>query len=227
MSLWRRLKSFFEPEAHETAPIPREDVAETPTPAPTPRPRRPKQVWPEGLRDVLLGPNGVMVGATPTVDAWIDPQGRPQSVCLARDTAVHGVPCAGGSTLSAVMNDVARMYQEILRLRPDGTVAFATLSDDARVDGVPLARRHTVARHANGRVQVGTLSRDWPHPLGCVAARGTLLGRFDDGSPSLLTLAEAFGEHPAGTVFRYASPGAPPRAEPASVPLGPVTPIVR
>jgi len=156
----------------------------------------------------------------------LDAQGRPQSVYLARDTVVQGVPCAGGSTLSAVMNDVERVYQETLRLHPDGTVAFATLSDDAVVDGVPLAKGHTVVRYANGRLQAGTLARSWTHPLGYVAAQGTLLGLFDDGAPNLLTLAEPFDAHAAGTVLRYASPGAPLQVEPAWVPLGAVTPLV-
>ena len=118
------------------------------------------------------------------------------------------------------------MYKRQVQLHPDGTVLFATLAEDAVVDEVPLAKGRTVARHANGRLHVGTLAREWTHPLGHVAAAGSLLGLFDDGAPSLITLAEPFDGHPAGTVLRVESPGAPPRAERASVPLEPLTPVV-
>lgn len=173
------------------------------------------------LRELVLARNH-RLGALPCLAQTrvrLDEEGRPQSVFLARDAVIQGVPCARAQTLTAVMNDVERMYQETVQLHPDGAVLFATLSEDAVIDGVPLAKGRTVALHPNGRLQVGTLSQPWTHPLGHVAAAGSLLGLFDDGAPSLITLAEPFDGHPQGTSLRFEAPGAHPRAERASVPL--------
>lgn len=104
-------------------------------------------------------------------------------------------------------NDVERSYHEHVRLHPQGIVAFATLAEDARVSGVPLAKGSTVVCLANGSLSVGTLADAWTLPTGHVAARGALLGLFDDGTPSLLTLAEPYGAHAVGTVLRYTAPG--------------------
>lgn len=153
----------------------------------------------------------------------LDESGRPQSVLLARDTVIQGVPCARASTLNAVINGVEHTYNETLRLHPDGSVEFATLSDDAVIDGIALSKGHTVSLYANGRLRVGTLAQPWTHPAGCVAAAHTLLGCLEDGSWSYITLAEPFEAHDAGTLLQRTSPDAPVHAEPVTVALGPVT----
>lgn len=155
--------------------------------------------------------------------------GTPSNLYLAAATRIDGVPCAAAQTLAAVMNDVEHTYGEEVRLHGNGTLAFATLAEDATVAGVPLAARHTIARYPNGALHVGTLAQRWTHPLGCVARARTLLGLFEDGSPSLVTLAEPFTiagvEHPAGAVLSFSAPGELATVDREHVPLGPCEPV--
>lgn len=202
-----------------------------------------KQVTVEGLRiaagtTLRLGPDGSLREAVLARDERVqglpcagqtrvrfDAQGRLRALTLSEDTEIHGVPCARGRRRDAVLNDVEVVYAEHVRLHPDGSVDFATLARDVEVDGVPLAGSHTVGRHESGALQIGTLARALPLPDGRIAAAATLFGRFDDGTPSALTLAAAHGAHAEGTELRYASPGVLLRAAPGVVPLGEPSPV--
>ncbi|MFO0619700.1 MAG: hypothetical protein U0414_44360 [Polyangiaceae bacterium] len=153
------------------------------------------------------------------------PDGTPRSLYLASDARIDDIPCAGARTLGAIMNDVEHTYREHTRFGDDGALAHATLAEDAVVTSIPLAGNETIARWPNGTLHVGTLAQRWTHPLGYVARAKTLLGQFDDGSPSLITLDEPFGEHAAGTVLSFAAPGVVKSVGAAKVPLGPCDPI--
>ena len=157
------------------------------------------------------------------------PDGTPSNLYLVEDTRIDGIPCAGARTLGAVMNDVEHSYREEVRLDENGAVRWAILAEDATVSGVPLAHGNTVARWPNGVLHVGTLASRWTHSLGFVAREKTLVGCFDDGSPSLVTLAEPFTlagtEYPAGAVLKFESPGVLASVDSAQVPLGPCDPI--
>lgn len=174
------------------------------------------------LREAVLARDQTLQGLPCAIHTRVrfDPDGRLCALTLARDALIGEVPCARGSTLRAVINDVERQLAESVVLHPDGTVAFATLSADATVAGAPLRARHTVARHANGALSLGTLARDLPLDDGRVAAVGTLFARFDDGTPSLLTLAQPHGPYAPGTTLEYSAPGVLRGAAPKQVPLG-------
>jgi hypothetical protein len=144
---------------------------------------------------------------------------------LVDDALIDDIPCAAARTRGVVMNDVEYTYREEVRLHESGTLLHATLAKDTTFAGVPLAGGHTLARWPNGTLHVGTLAKRWTHSLGCCAREHTLLGLFEDGSPSWITLAEPFTlagtEYPAGTVLKFSSPGVLDSVENVRVPLGP------
>jgi hypothetical protein len=124
--------------------------------------------------------------------------GALRELVLARNHRLGALPCRG---------------QTRVRLDEEGRAQSVFLARDAVIQGVPCARAQT-------------LSQPWTHPLGHVAAAGSRLGLFDDGTPSLITLADAFDGHPQGSTLRFEAPGASPRTERASVPLEPLERVV-
>lgn len=155
--------------------------------------------------------------------------GTPSNLYLADDTRISGVPCAAARTQVAVMNGVEHSYRENVILHPDGSLSWAKLADATNVAGVPLEEGETVSLRENGTLAVGTLAGRWRHPLGCIGRKGTTIGLFDDGSPSLITLDAPFSldgtEHAAGTVLSFTAPGVLASTDDARVPLGPLEPI--
>jgi hypothetical protein len=155
--------------------------------------------------------------------------GAPSNLYLAADERISGIPCAAARSQVAVMNGVETSYREEVRLHADGSLSFAKLAAAATVHGVPLRAGETISLYETATLQVGTLAGPWTHPLGCVARNGSLLGLFEDGSPSLITLDAPFTrdntEHPAGTVLRFTSPGVLASVDSVRVPLGPCEPV--
>lgn len=183
------------------------------------------------LRSLVLATDqrvGAWMGKAGTRVHFHD-DGTPSNLYLAAEARIDGVPCAAARTLGVVMNDVEHTYGEEVRFHASGALAFAKLAENATVAGVPLAAGHTVARYPDGALQVGTLAERWTHPIGCVARKRSLLGLFEDGSPSLITLAEPFTlagvEHPAGSVLSFSEPGVLASVDSVRVPLGPCDPV--
>ncbi len=153
----------------------------------------------------------------------------PSNVYLSEAADIDGVPCAAARTSGMVINGVEHTYREQVRLSPSGALLHATLAADTTLSGVPLAGGQTVTRWPNGSLHVATLAARWTHPDGYVAREHTLLALHEDGSPSLITLAEPFvradTEYPTGTVLRFEPPGVVSSSETTHVPLGPCVPI--
>lgn len=195
--------------------------------------------------NLVFYPNGsvqsLVLAADQLVGGWLaktatrvhfHDNGRPSNVILAQPTRIGDVLCAGAETLGAVINDVEHSYREEVRFSADGTLIFATLADAATVCGAPLASGETVAFHANGNLHVATLAKHWTHANGWVAKAGSLLALFEDGSPSLITLAEPISidgtTYPADTALQFSAPAvlASANASEVAVDLGACDPVV-
>jgi hypothetical protein len=154
----------------------------------------------------------------------------PRELTLAEDAAIDGLPCLGARRLGATMNELEERYDEIVRLHPNGRLAFATLADHGTHRGIPLANGTNVVLREDGSLEVGTPPCDHELAPGLVARGGALLGLHADGTPSLITLAAPWtrGErvHAAGTTLALDPRGTLARDD-APVELGPVTPIER
>ncbi|MBP9088745.1 MAG: hypothetical protein KBG15_21660 [Kofleriaceae bacterium] len=194
---------------------------------------------------VVFYPNGsvcsLVLAADQLVGSWLakaatrvhfHDNGTPSNMTLAQPTRIGDVPCAGAEKLGSVINDVEHRYREEVRFSANGTLIFATLAESATVCDTPLAPGETVAFHANGTLHIAILAKDWRHANGWVAKSGSLLGLFDDGSPSLLTLAGPINmngtAYPEGTTLQFSAPAvfAGAIASEAVADLGACDPVV-
>lgn len=150
-----------------------------------------------------------------------DASGVVTDLTLARDHVVDGVPCAQGRSLAYTQNDVHDVWYEALRLDPGHVVHRATLSRDWSLHDIPLAKGKPVMLHANGALQVATAAEDFVSPDGWSAAKGTLVGCFEDGSPAYMTLVVdgVLGgtTYPAGSQVKLTEPGVVASAMPDRV----------
>jgi hypothetical protein len=154
--------------------------------------------------------------------------GAPRELTLAEPATNDGLACRAATRLGATTNELEESYDELVRLHPNGRLAFATLAERGVHGGLPLAKGTNVVLRKDGTLEVGTLAADHEIAPGLVARGRTLLGRFADGSPSLVTLAApwARGErtHEAGATLAFRSPGELSQDD-ASVELGPIEPL--
>jgi hypothetical protein len=154
--------------------------------------------------------------------------GAPRELALAEPATIDGLVCRAATRLGATMNELEERYDELVRLHPNGRLAFATLAERGTHRGLPLAKGTNVVLREDGTLEVGTLAADHEITPGIVALGGTLLGLFADGTPSLLTLAAPWtrGErtHEAGATLAFHSPGELARDE-TSVELGLIEPL--
>jgi hypothetical protein len=151
--------------------------------------------------------------------------GVPRELCLAENATIDGLACRAATRLGATMNELEERYDEIVRLHPNGRLAFATLAAEGTHRGLPLAKGTNVVLREDGTLEVGTLARDHEIAPGLAARGGTLLGLFADGTPSLVTLAAPWTRgqrtHEAGATLAFQSPGELSRDD-APVELGPI-----